>query len=215
MLTDLTKQIDLKKPFQIIFNQTSKIIFNQLSTATTSSKIIFKQFSTITLLSKINFKQFSINSIIVTNNKSKKIYIKVKFEFDNKLIYNLINNYCRLCIFNTYKQTIFTIIYNKNQYIKRHRYYQRISNALYISQLFKKFRQYFEHCPSCQLNQTKKHRLYDKLMSIFNVFKPFHTLTMNFIIKLSNTYNAFLIVINKFFRHVMFIYNKTTYSIVE
>ena len=142
------------------------------------------------------------------------MYIDVVFELHDDFIYHL-NERRRLCIFVFYEQKIFRMIHDENQHFERHRCYQRISNFVYVSRLFKKFRFYIEHCLDCQLNQIKRHRLYEKMIFIFNTFKSFHTLIMNFIVDLSNEFDVLLTITNKFFRRVMFIYDKSTYIIAK
>ena len=107
------------------------------------------------------------------------------------------------------------MIYDENQHVDRHRFYQRIIDVFYVFRLFKKFRFYFEHCSKCQLNQIKRHRLYEKLIFIFMSSKLFHTLIINFIMTLFDEWNALFIVTNKYFRRVMLIYDKIIYEIFD
>ena len=79
------------------------------------TKNIFKQF----LKAKVFDNFFSLKSnfsfvTITINNKSKKVYIEIKFEFNDDFIYSLTNDCYRFCIFNIYKQAMFVIIYDKN-----------------------------------------------------------------------------------------------------
>ena len=53
------------------------------------------------------------------------------------------------------------------------------------------------------------------MIFIFNTFKSFHTLIMNFIVDLSNEFDVLLTITNKFFRRVMFIYDKSTYTVAN
>ena len=104
MLINLTKRVKLKKFFQVIFD-----IILLSNTSLLKAKNIFKQslLKIIQLLAKDIFKQFlkaeifgnifslknNFNFIAITiNNKSKKIYIKIKFEFNDDFIYSLTNN---------------------------------------------------------------------------------------------------------------------------
>ena len=105
--------------------------------------------------------------------------------------------------------------YDENQHVDRHRFYQRIIDVFYVFRLFKKFRFYFEHCSKCQLNQIKRHRFYEKLIFIFMSFKLFYTLIINFIMTLFEKWNALFIVIDKYFRRVMLIYDKIIYEIFD
>ena len=58
----------------------------------------------------------------IFDNKFKKVYIDIAFEINNEFIY-YVNKRRRLCIFIVCEQKVFRIIYNKNQYLKRHRCY--------------------------------------------------------------------------------------------
>ena len=81
-----------------------------------------------------------------------------------------------------------------------------------MSRFFKKFRRYLKHCFQCQFNQIKKHRFYEKLILIINSFMSFHIIAINFIIALSNAYDALLIVTNKFFRRIFFMIDHIIYE---
>ena len=76
------------------------------------------------------------------------MYIDVAFELQNDFIYHL-NERRRLCISISCEQNIFRMIHDENQHFERHRCYQRISNSVYVSRLFKKLRLYIEHCLDC------------------------------------------------------------------
>ena len=87
MLTNLAKRIKLKKPFQVIFKQ------SLLKVIQSSAKNIFKQFLKAKIFDNLSSPKNNFNFVITTiNNKSKKIYIKIKFELNDDLIYNLTNN---------------------------------------------------------------------------------------------------------------------------
>ena len=52
-------------------------------------------------------------------------------------------------------------------------------------------------------------------MSIFNTFRLFYIIVINFVIDLLKIYDAFMTIINKFFRRTFFIRNKITYIVVN
>ena len=185
MLINLTKRIDLKKFSQslkvnfsrqlkseAIRNRTSKVSESQSSTVI---RRLFKKRKNI--LNTFNeifdnetskaFSSSSSKNILNTFDEAfddrfrKKMYIDVAFELQNDFIYHL-NERRRFCISTFCEQKIFRMTHDENQHFERYRCYQRISNFVYVSRLFKKFRLYIEHCLDCQLNQIKRHRLYEK-----------------------------------------------------
>ena len=76
-----------------------------------------------------------------------------------------------------------------------------------------KLRRYIEHAFNCQSTQTKKHRLYGKLM--FIIFPPqlFHIITIDFFFALFGKLNALFNIIDKFIRKIAFIANKSIYNV--
>ena len=124
MLIELKKKVQLKKTLLIEANYrsiTSNILINRRSSIEQSN----------------NFK------------KLKKIYIDIEFALKNDFIYYLKKNRCRLCIFKLCEIDIFRLAHDDNQHFDRYRCYQKITNVLYISRLFKKFRFYLKHCFDC------------------------------------------------------------------
>ena len=105
--------------------------------------------------------------------------------------------------------------HDENQHAERHRCYQRIADALYVPRLSRKLRQYLEHCPACQLNKTKRHLPYGELMPISSLPRPFHTLALDFVVALTDLYDALLTVTDKFSRRVTLLYGKTTYDAAD
>ena len=141
-------------------------------------------------------------------NDSKSVRIEIDFKIVDDFIYYIgINDRDRLCIPKFLKEEIFRQTHDENHYAEAHQCYNRISEILFIFKLLKKFRAYTEHCSSCQINQTKKHAFYKKLMPIFIASQSFHTIVINFIVKLSDKYDCFLIIIDKFSRRILFIFD--------
>lgn len=210
MLTGLAKRVELEKPSQAISRQPPPEAIQPPAEGISRQPLEAEASG--------NLPPPESNSSPVTattSNKPKKVYTGVEFELDDGLIYSLANGRRRLCIPSTCEQAVFAMAHDENQHAGRHRCYQRISDALYVPRLSRKLRQYLEHCPSCQLNQTKRHRPYGELMPISSVSKPFHTLAMDFIVGLPGAYDALLTVTDKFSRRVMLIYGKSTYTAAE
>ena len=70
---------------------------------------------------------------------------------------------------------------------------------------------YIRHCPHCQMNQTPRHRPYGSLQPIYIPSRPFHTLTIDFIVALPEAAtgeDCILTVTDKFSQAVTFIAGK-------
>jgi len=138
----------------------------------------------------------------------KKFCINIDFKLRDNLIYYFDeNNILRLCIFRSTKKKIFKTIYNNNYHYKYYRCLVRIIEVLFIFNLFKKIRIYVEHYLVYQINQTKRYRLYDKLILILIEPLSFYIIVINYMIKLFDKYDYLLIVINKFNQRLQLISN--------
>ena len=80
---------------------------------------------------------------------------------------------------------------------------------------------YIEHCSVCQINQTKRHKLYGNLQPIHSGFIPFDTIAMDFVVALpeadylEETVNALLNVTDKFSKRVLMIPGKDTFTVKD
>ena len=154
-----------------------------------------------------------INEINEILNKSindyktifKKFCIEINFELRDELIYYINKKRLRLCIFKSVKKEIFHMIHDDNHRFNIHQCFTKISKTMFISRLLKKICIYIKHCSACQMNQTKRHKSYNKLMSIFTEFQSFHTIIMNFIVDFFDKYNCLFIIIDKFNRFIQLI----------
>lgn len=154
------------------------------------------------------------NESISSENRFKykfKTHIDINFFKKNDLIYH--KERFRLCLFTSTKKEIFELIHDKNQHSDINRYYARINEDLYISHLSRKLRQYISHCSKCLLNQTKKHKSYEKLLSISSFAIFFHTIFMNFVMSISGILNTLLTIICKFSKRVTILVEKATFSV--
>ena len=129
------------------------------------------------------------------------------------MIYYIANNCRRFCISITCKQKVFRITHNENQHVDRYCCYQRIIDILYISHLSKKLQLYLKYCFNCQLNQTKRYKLYKKLIFVISSSKLFYILIINFVVALPKIFDILLTITNKFFKYIALIYNKTIYNV--
>ena len=147
------------------------------------------------------------------SNGSKPVRTGIDFKVVDGLIYYTgTNGRDRLCIPKSLEGEIFRQAHDENHHAGAHRCYSRISETLFIPKLLKKLRAYTEHCPSCQVNQTKRHAPYGELMPISTAPQPFHTIAMDFIVGLPGKYDCLLTITDKFSRRVLLIPGYSTDS---
>lgn len=168
------------------------------------------------ILQKTSQKQLSNNSNQILDNYNnidkksifKKFRIEIDFELREDLIYYFEDrNRLQLYISRTIEKKIFKTIYNNNYYFDYYRCFARIFETLFISRTLNKIRVYIKYCFACQINQTKQHCLYNKLISILIESINFYTIVINYLIELSNKYNYSLTIIDKFNRRFQLISN--------
>ena len=156
-----------------------------------------------------------------TNNKSPSSSElsssrDIKFRLRNDLIYYVFEEEKnRLCISEIMKHEIFQMIHDLNNHENFHRAYDRLINFVYVRHLTKRLRIYIEHCSQCQLNQIKRHSLYDSLQSINTSMIFFHTLTINFIFALLivDDMNCALTAICKCSKKQLIVSDKNIYDV--
>ncbi len=135
---------------------------------------------------------------------------KIDFALKNDLIFHIKNDKKRLCISFICETDIFELAHDQNNHSDHHRVYFKLIDQIYILKLFRKIRLYIKHCSICELNQTKRHSLYEELVSIFNEQISFQIIVMNFILALSENTNTAFIVICKASKRVTIISEKFT-----
>ena len=95
------------------------------------------------------------------------------------------------------------------------RCYERISSSWYIRSLSKLLQEYLQHCPQCQVFQTRRHLPYGSMEIIDSPPVPFHTLAMDFILGLPLSKageDCIMSVTCKFSKLLTLIAGKTTFS---
>ena len=140
-----------------------------------------------------------------TSKKSSNI--DINFTLKNNLIYHVKDNK-RLCISASCERAVFELTHDENNHAEYHRIYRQLIITIFMFKLSKKIRQYVKHCLSCQLNQTKRHAIYDELISITTSSIFFRTIIMNFIINLSKNLDSILIIICKTSKRINLIFEK-------
>lgn len=72
----------------------------------------------------------------IKKNSSKTI--EIDFVIKNELIYYIKNKRQKLCISINCEKIVFKLIYDANNHAKHHRIYQKLLNAVYMSQILRK-----------------------------------------------------------------------------
>ena len=144
----------------------------------------------------------------------------LRFKLRDGLLYytNFDDGRERLCIPDALEKEIFELAHDRQHHGGYHRTYDRIVSSMYLRHLSKHLRAYIDHCPECELNQTKRHKPYGSMIPIDRPGIPFHTITMDFIVALPVTAegcDALLTVTDKFSKRNLVIPGKTTYDAAD
>ena len=151
-----------------------------------------------------------------TNDDPANSRAGLRFKLLGELIYytNHADGRERLCIPNSLEQEVFKLAYDEQHHGGYHRSYDRIYPSVYMRHLTRNLKSYIEHCPECQLNQTKRHRPHGNLIPIDRPGIPFHTICMDFIVTLPTSekdeFDCLLTITCKFSKRVLLIPGKTT-----
>jgi len=141
---------------------------------------------------------------------------KLPYELKDGLVYYKdIEKGPRLCIPHSLHGEVFKLAHDEMKHSEYACTHERLTDALYIYDLFKNLHEYLQHCPQCQLNQTPCHKPYGALQPILSLLRPFHTLTIDFILalsvtKASETYETIMSVTDKFSKAVTLIPERNT-----
>ena len=159
-------------------------------------------------------KTFADQSEDADQSKTIESSIEINFKLIDELIFHF-KEKSRICISTFIEKKVFVIAHDDNSHVGQHRVYQRLLNFVYMLRMSRKLHMYIKHCSSCQLNQTKRHRSYEKLKPLSTSDLSFHTLIMNFVVALFDEYDALLTIICKFFRKLMLIVEKITHTATQ
>ncbi len=146
---------------------------------------------------------------------------KLPYELKNGFVYykDIEKGPC-LCISHSLHGKMFKLTHDKMKHSEYTQTHERLTDTLYIYDLFKNLHKYLQHCLQCQLNQTPHHKPYEVLQSILLLLRPFHTLTIDFIlalsvIKASETYEIIMSVTDKFSKAVILISERNTMTVKD
>ena len=177
-------------------------------------------FTSITITNEITFInaivfiiEITFAFVITFANISLKIYEffdfrDVRFRYKNDLLYYISDfDSKRLCIFAVMKTEIFQQVHDFTHHDDFMRTYDRLRNSIYVHSMIKHLKIYIAHCSKCQINQIKRHFVYDELTFIISSAIFFHTIVMNFIVKLSfsRDMNVLFTITCKFFKKILLI----------
>ena len=142
-----------------------------------------------------------------------------------KLPYQLINNLLyfenserdmRLCIpTKTLKHEVFKLAHNEMRHPGYARTHEKLTRGIYIFNMSTKLHEYLRHCPHCQLHQTPRHSPYKSLQPIYTPSRPFHTITIDFILALSKTdvgLDCYISITEKFNKAITLIANSSSWT---
>lgn len=94
----------------------------------------------------------------------------------------------RLCIpTSAIEAEVFKLAHDEMGHPGYARTHEKLTEGVYIHNMSKKLHEFIRHCPNCQLNQTPRHQPYGSLQPILTPARPFHTITIDFILALPLT----------------------------
>ena len=120
----------------------------------------------------------------------------------------------RLCILShEIEKEVFQLAYDEMGHPGYARTHERLTESVYIYNMATKLHEFIRHCHHCQHNQTPRYRPYGALQPILTPARPFHTITIDFILGLPKSAEGFDCIISlsdKFCKAVSFIPGKST-----
>lgn len=90
----------------------------------------------------------------------------------------------RLCIPENCIAEVFRLAHDEQGHPGYARTHERLTHSVYVIGLSKKLHEFIRHCPQCQTHQTPRHSPYGSLQPIIAPARPFHTITIDFVVSL-------------------------------
>ena len=156
------------------------------------------------------------------NDQLKKNASDMPFIRKKSLIYYIdqISSVRRLCVPKDCVKNILNIAHENDhsEYVKTH---DIIIKSWYIHDLIKLLKKYIQHCSECLICQVKRHKSYESLQFIDSSSLSFHTITIDFVLtlphseifdKVITSFDTMLTITDKFFKRILLIAEKSTYS---
>jgi hypothetical protein len=126
------------------------------------------------------------------------------------------NEGLRLCIPEGMHKDVLMIAHDNQGHAGIERTYSTLRDHFYIRQMGSIVRLYVSTCPQCLTKKTVRHKPYGRLQIIEAPHKPFHTVTIDFVVKLplsklnNDVYDTILTITDKLSRAVIFVPGKET-----
>ena len=121
----------------------------------------------------------------------------------------------RVCISKSLYKNVFKFAHDNHVHDDIEKSLNRLRQSIYMSKMKNRLKKYIDECSTCQLFKSFKQLFYEQLHSI-EISKEFlFELSMNFVVELSMTsksYNAFVIVICRYFKYVRLISDKENWT---
>ena len=115
---------------------------------------------------------------------------KLPYKLIDGLLYFADEGRLRLCIPASVEKEVFQLAHDELGHPGYARTHERLTDGVYILNMPKRLHDFIRHCPHCQMNQTPRHRPYGALQPILAPGRPFHTLTIDFILALPLSHNG-------------------------
>ena len=157
-----------------------------------------------------------IHRMLDTNTRLGENTADLPYKVVRELIYfKDIELGLRLCIPESLIPEVFQLAHDELGHQGYDCTHQKLSEGLYIFNMAKHLRSYIRHCPQCQLYCTPRHLIHGSLQPILAPPRPFHTISIDFILALPLTAkgsNCVMSVTYKFLKAITLIEGKIVMS---
>ena len=156
--------------------------------------------------------------------KQKASTGNLQFTLNQDLIYYInnftqLNCHCQwqLCILQNCYPEVLKMAHDDRQHAGVNCTINHLYESIYIYQMTKHIQQYIKHCPDCHKLQIRRHQQYGKLNPIVTPPEPFHTVAMDFIVKLLKDagFDCLATITCKFSKVILLVPDKTTWKAQE
>ncbi len=163
-----------------------------------------------------------VRNLIQQNESLEENAAKMPYKIvDDLLYFDDDERGLRLCVPSAMEAEVFKLAHDEMGHPGYARTHERLTEGLYIFNMATKLHEFIRHCPHCQLNQTPRHKPYGSLQPILTPARPFHTLTIDFILALPKSLplpdecDCALGVTDKFSKAITYIPGKSTWGAKE
>jgi hypothetical protein len=131
------------------------------------------------------------------------------------------NEGLRVCIPESLHQDVLRIAHDNQAHAEIERTYSALRDHFYLRQMGSVVRSYVSSCPQCLTKKTVRHKPYGQLQIIEAPHRSFHTITIDFIVKLplskhaGDVYDTILTITDKLSRATIFVPGKETWNAPE